>query len=82
MSITKISSKGQITIPKEIRDELNLKIGDKVILEAAGGQAILKPVEKPSESMKGIGRRTKGEHGNLRAVELVRMMRNEDEGEH
>ena len=82
MSITKISSKGQITIPKEIRDELNLKIGDKVILEAAGGQAILKPVEKPSESMKGIGRRTKREHGNLRAVELVRMMRNEDEGEH
>ena len=79
MSITKISSKGQITIPKEIRDELNLKIGDKVILEAAGGQAILKPVEKPSESMKGIGIGAKKKLGNLRAVE--REMRDEDEEE-
>lgn len=42
MSIAKVSSKGQITIPKEIRDELDLKPGSKVILEAVGGQAILK----------------------------------------
>ena len=78
MSITKVSSKGQITIPKEIRDELDLKPGTRVILEAVGGQAILKPLETPSKSMKGIGRKTKKQLGNLTAVELVRKMRLED----
>lgn len=81
MSITKLSSKGQITIPKEIRDELGLRTGDKVIVEAVRGEAILKPLEKPSESMKGIGRKAKEQLGNLRAVELVRKMRDEDEEE-
>ena len=81
MSFTKISGKGQITIPKEIRDELGLKSGDKIIVDLAGGQALLKPLKKPSESMKGVGRKTKKQLGNPRAVELVRKMRLEDEEE-
>ena len=31
MELAKITSKGQITIPKEIREKMNLKIGDKVL---------------------------------------------------
>jgi len=31
MEIAKVSSKGQITIPIEIRKKLNLKEGDKVV---------------------------------------------------
>jgi len=31
MELAKITSKGQITIPKEIREKLNLKKGDKVL---------------------------------------------------
>lgn len=58
-----------------------MKPGDRVILEVVQGRAILKPLEKPSESMRGIGRRTKKQLGGLGAVELVRKMRDEDEEE-
>lgn len=81
MSITKVSSKGQITIPKEVRDKLNLGPGDKVLIELSAQGALLKPLLKPSESMEGIGKRTKKKLGNLRAVELVERMRKEDEEE-
>lgn len=81
MGITKISSKGQITIPKEIRDKLDLGSGDKVLVELSAQGALVKPLVKPSESMKGIGKRTKKKLGNLRAVELVEQMRKEDEEE-
>lgn len=81
MGITRISSKGQITIPKEIRDKLNLGSGDKVLVELGAQGAMIKPLLKPSEGMKGIGKRTKENLGNLPAVELVDEMRREDEEE-
>jgi len=81
MGNTRISSKGQITIPKEIRDKLNLKPGDRIIVEATEHAAIVRPLKKPSESMRGIGKRTKQKLGNITAVELTRKMREEDEEE-
>ncbi|MCD6431313.1 hypothetical protein DRO45_02100 [Candidatus Bathyarchaeota archaeon] len=81
MSNTKISSKGQITIPKEIREKLNLKPGDRIVIEAREHDAIVRPLKKPSESMKGIGKKTKQKLGNITAVELTRKMREEDEEE-
>ncbi len=81
MGNTRISSKGQITIPKEIRDKLNLKPGDRIIVEAREHAAIVRPLKKPSESMRGIGKRTKQKLGNITAVELTRKMREEDEEE-
>jgi len=41
MEIAKITSKGQITIPVEIRRKLNLKEGDKVVFIEDGDQIIL-----------------------------------------
>lgn len=41
MEIAKITSKGQITIPKEIREKLNLKEGDKVIFIEEGDKIII-----------------------------------------
>lgn len=40
MELARITSKGQITIPKEIRDRLNLKEGDKVIFIEEGDRII------------------------------------------
>jgi antitoxin PrlF len=38
-----ISSKGQITVPLEIRDRLGLKAGDRVEFVVDQGQTILRP---------------------------------------
>ncbi|MCX7795039.1 MAG: AbrB/MazE/SpoVT family DNA-binding domain-containing protein [bacterium] len=41
MEIAKVSSKGQITIPAEIRKKLNLKEGDKVLFIEENGKIVL-----------------------------------------
>jgi AbrB family looped-hinge helix DNA binding protein len=81
MSITKLSSKGQITIPKDIRDKLKLEPGDKVLMEATEHAAVIRPLKKPSESMRGVGKETKSKLGNMSATELLKKMRMEDKEE-
>lgn len=41
MELAKITAKGQITIPVEIRKMLNLKDGDKVVFMAENGKVIM-----------------------------------------
>ncbi len=38
MEIAKVTSKGQITIPQDIREELNIKQGDKIIFFKENGK--------------------------------------------
>ena len=44
MQLTTITSKGQVTIPKELRIELGLKPGDKVIFEKGEKGAKMRPI--------------------------------------
>ena len=44
MPISVLTSKGQMTIPKEVRKALNLKPSEKVIIVVEGNQAIIKPL--------------------------------------
>jgi len=44
MPIAVISSKGQMTIPREIRKRLGLKPSAKVVIVVEGDQAIIKPL--------------------------------------
>jgi len=58
MEIARVSSKGQITIPVEIRRKLNLKEGDKVLFVEEGGKIILLnagyvAIKEIQEKMKG-----------------------------
>jgi len=51
-----ISSKGQITVPLEIRDRLGLKAGDRVEFVIERGQTVLRPAhsqENPFEKYVG-----------------------------
>jgi len=48
MNKAKITFKGQITIPKEIRNALAIKEGDSVIFMVEGDHAILRPIRKKS----------------------------------
>lgn len=45
MPIALLTSKGQMTIPKEVRKALDLKPSGKVIIVVDGDQAILKPLK-------------------------------------
>lgn len=47
---TKMSSKGQVVVPKSIRDNLNLKSGELFMIFADQDTLILKKVKKPPES--------------------------------
>ena len=46
--IVKMSSKGQIVIPKEMRNELSLKEGDQLVAMCDDNTIVLKLLEKPS----------------------------------
>jgi AbrB family looped-hinge helix DNA binding protein len=54
MNIGSITTKGQITIPKEIRASLDLKEGDRVIFVIEDGQATIRKAsrEKISEVLR------------------------------
>ncbi|TES93098.1 MAG: AbrB/MazE/SpoVT family DNA-binding domain-containing protein, partial [Candidatus Cloacimonadota bacterium] len=46
MKPTRVTRKGQVTIPKDIRDFLEIETGDKVIFEIRGEDVIIIPVKK------------------------------------
>ena len=45
MEITKISSKGQIVIPKKIRKELDINEGSVIAIEKMKGMIVMKKIE-------------------------------------
>ena len=47
LAITKLSSKGQVVIPEEIRNQMGLRTGDQFLVVAENGVMILKIIEKP-----------------------------------
>lgn len=53
MATTTISPKYQIVIPKEVREKLHLKSGQKMTVVTKGGVVYLIP-EKPIEAFKGF----------------------------
>lgn len=47
MALATLTTKGQVTIPKEVRESLNLHSGDKIeILVKESGEAIIRPICK------------------------------------
>ena len=45
MPIAILTSKGQMTVPKEVRKALNLKPSERVIIVVEGNQAVIKPLK-------------------------------------
>jgi antitoxin PrlF len=46
MAVATVTSKGQITLPKDVRDDLQLKEGDRVSFDKIGGRYVLRPQNK------------------------------------
>jgi AbrB family looped-hinge helix DNA binding protein len=49
---TRVSEKGQIVIPKEVRDKLGLKAGSKLIIIATSDLMIIQKAELVGERMR------------------------------
>lgn len=55
MAASTLTTKGQITLPKEVRKKLNLKPGDRIDFEIAeGGEVRLHPLRGDLRSLKGF----------------------------
>ncbi|MCH7567161.1 MAG: AbrB/MazE/SpoVT family DNA-binding domain-containing protein [Nitrospirae bacterium] len=48
VATTRLSSKGQVVIPEEVRNQLGLKTGDQFIVLGEGDAVILKSITPPS----------------------------------
>lgn len=42
MSVAKVYSKGQVTIPKAVREAVGIEIGDRIVVEARGDEVVLR----------------------------------------
>lgn len=59
MAIARISDKGQVTLPVEIRRELGLKAKSQVTLDVRDGEVVLRPVKSVRELYGVFARATK-----------------------
>jgi len=79
MDMAKVSSKGQITIPIEIRRKLKLKEGDKVLFIEEGNRIILENAsiiafQKIQKEMEGVAEKA-GIYSEEDVIELVNEVR-------
>jgi len=79
---SKITSKGQVTVPVEIRRKLGLRQGDRVEFSEKGGDAVIRrapDAENPFERYKGA---FKGLGGDLQAINRwIAELRNDNDEE-
>ena len=75
MGITKVTRNYQITLPSDIREILDIRVGDKIIIVPEGGEAIIKKVRKDALEKAFGAWGTSKESG----IEYVRKIRNEEE---
>lgn len=55
MTRATVTTKGQVTIPKDIRDQLGLKAGDQVnFTRLRGGTVVMRPKNRPLEDLYGV----------------------------
>jgi len=72
MSIATVTTKGQITIPKEIRDYLKLETGSKVeFLIDENGDVRIVPLNVPLEALSGVLHRPGMKTATLEEMEIA-----------
>ena len=69
--IVTVSSKGQVVLPSDIRNELKISKGQRMVMTVQNGVILMKPIKKLSE-MKGILKGSK-----LDTQKIIREMRKE-----
>lgn len=85
MENAKVMAKGQVTIPKEVREVLRLKNGDKVTFIVEGNNvrvvnAAVYAMEMFAREMKGEAEKA-GVSSDEDVIDLIKELRSEDETE-
>jgi len=74
--LARITSKGQVTVPHEIRRALGVGAGDRLLFEKDGSEVRVRPVrtKSPFEKYRGIGSPgiARGRRGVVRWVRKLR----------
>ena len=73
VSVGSVTSKGQVTIPKEVRDKLGLRSGDRVVFSIEDGEARIRKVKQ--EKLSALLRRQ--ETWEEDSIEFQRRLRKE-----
>lgn len=81
MELAKVTSKGQITIPVEIRNKLGIKEGDKVLFVEEGNRifmvnSTLMALKEAQDAFQGEAERV-GLKDEQDVVDMIRQMRRE-----
>lgn len=72
MPSTTVTSKGQVTIPKRIRDFLRVKTGDRIDFDIdASGKVVVRPGGTDVSALKGVLRRPGRRPVSLEAMEAA-----------
>ena len=75
MFTSTVTQKGQVTIPKKLRDSLHLNINDKVIFVRRNDGLILKPVKSMQELQGSVPVKTKTAPEEIRKSVLIEVAR-------
>jgi len=59
IELSRLSSKGQVVIPKSLREKLDLKEGDRLILFSSGNILVLRKVEGEESVLSILSRLTR-----------------------
>ena len=72
MTIAKVTSKGQITVPKAVRERLGLAPGDEIEFTEVGGQMVVRRHETGSrfEKYRGYLKHLKGQDPDALVEEM------------
>ena len=70
--ISTVTAKGQITLPKSIREKLNLQTGARVdfILDEKAGRAIIQPIHRKIDDVFGVLAACKKKKGKCSIEEM------------
>jgi AbrB family looped-hinge helix DNA binding protein len=79
-AITKMSAKGQVVIPKDVRDALQLRVGERFDVSHGAGEITLKLVERvnpfPRTTIADLLRKPRWK-GEAKSVEEISRLSNE-----
>ncbi|RLF03765.1 MAG: AbrB/MazE/SpoVT family DNA-binding domain-containing protein [Thermoprotei archaeon] len=75
-----VTRKYQVTIPKEVREELGIKVGDRLLVSVRGDCIVLEPI-KPSSALERLASIADRLLGGPRRIDAVRLVEESIEGE-